>query len=371
MADRAATYAEQLRRLEREFEECAKIDPKKPMFGQKLRTLESLLAALMVNVSYSSANTEGIPNPNQLLVQCRVLARRIESKKAESREEPAESEPEWEEFGQRLGKVQTKLEKLSELLGLAQAETAHYKSLSTDLQSQLKDQKDLFSTQTLALQEAQSHVQALSTQLSEHQSHTAGLEASLSSLQLQHCQCQATIAELKGTMDKLQQAFQGEIGRMKQRFDSELEQARLMWDKQTLKITELSPNFLELRKKLEVEIGVNSDLHARLTAEVHDSLQNREECMRLQHRIDHLTAQLAAKTQDLHLLDLALTQAVHSDRGSEGERDGDRVKELEKEVEELKIALRTGEDAGKTGERAEKGQFEEMESWIEALKSEK
>ena len=377
MADKASTYAEQLRKLEREFEESGQIDPQKPIFMQKLKTLESLLAALMVNVSYSSATTEGIPNPNQLLVQCRLLARRIEGRKAECREKPGNSEEnpkEWEEFGQRIEKVQEKLGKLSDLLGEAQSETAHYKSLSTDLKSQLKDQKDLFSTQSLALQESQLHSKSLSDQLSHHQSQIPTLEASISSLQLQNAQSEATITDLKSTMDKLQQAFQGEIGRMKQRFDSELEQARVMWEKQTVKISELSPSYLDLRRKLELEIGVNSEMHARLTAEVHDSMQLREECTRLQHRIDHLTAQLAAKTQDLHLLDLALTQAVHSEQESYKEREDGRVKELEKEVETLRNTLRTEGVLGEAeiaGKRGEKGKLDEMESWIEAFKSEK
>ncbi len=177
-------------------------------------------------------------------------------------------------------------------------------------------------------------------------------------------------------MDKLQQAFQGEIGRIKERFDTELEQARVMWDKQTTKISELSPSYLDLRKKLETEIGVNKDLHSRLSSEVHDSIQLREECQRFQHRIDHLTAQLAAKTQDMHLMDLALTQAVQSEQVSvrEAERDDGRVRELEAEVDRLKSLLGTAgrvEEGGKEGNIEQDERMEEMERWVEAVKSEK
>jgi DNA repair exonuclease SbcCD ATPase subunit len=379
MAGKAADYGEQLRKLEREFEEMQGFDGKQGDLMRKLRTLESLLAGLMVNVSYSTGTTEGVLNPNQILVQCRLLARRIESKKAQSckqSETGEEGTREWEEFGQRLEKVQKQLERLSDLLEQARNETAHYKSLSADLQSQLKDQSDLFSTQSLALQESQSLAKSLSDQLLEQQSHISRLEASISTLNQQNNHSETTISELKSTMDKLQQAFQGEIGRIKERFDTELEQARVMWDKQTTKISELSPCYLDLRKKLETEIGVNKDLHSRLSSEVHDSIQLREECQRFQHRIDHLTAQLAAKTQDMHLMDLALTQAVQSEQVSvrEVERDDGRVRELEAEVNRLKSLLGTAgrvEEEGKEGNIEPDERMEEMERWVEAVKSEK
>ena len=377
MAGKAADYGENLRRLERELEEMQGGEGKQGDFMRKLKTLEARLAGLMVNVSYSTRTSEGVLNPNQILVQCRLLARRIESKKAENCKEAGEEETrEWEEFRQRLEKVQKQLERLSDLLEQARNETAHYKSLSTDLQSQLKDQSDLFSTQSLALQESQSLAKSLSAQLLDQQSHISQLEASISALQKANNHSETTISELKSTMDKLQQAFQGEIGRVKERFDTELEQARVMWDKQTTKISELSPSYLDLRRKLETEIGVNKDLHSRLSSEVHDSVQLREECQRFQHRIDHLTAQLAAKTQDMHLMDLALTQAVQSEQVSvrEAEREDGRVRELEVEVSRLKSLLGTAgrvEEGGKEGNIEKNEQMEEMERWVEAVKSEK
>ncbi len=137
MAGKAADYGEQLRRLEREFEEMQGFDGKQGDLLRKLRTLESLLAGLMVNVSYSTGTSEGVLNPNQILVQCRLLARRIESKKAQSckqSETGEEGTREWEEFGQRLEKVQKQLERLSNLLEQARNETVMQTRVDCSLQ---------------------------------------------------------------------------------------------------------------------------------------------------------------------------------------------------------------------------------------------
>ena len=381
MAGKELVYTQQLRKLDKEFQDTIRLPSTDPQLLYRLKTLESLLSTLITTLNYTTSLSDEITKPNQLLVQCRLLQRKIENRKKEVQGERREEGGDldglvMQEVEMRLEKVQMQVEKMRDLLAEQTTETAHYKALSSDLQSELALKSDLLSSQSSALTASQSQFHSLSDQLLSQQTQISTLESSLLTANKEKTELESTIGELKSSMDRLQQGFQEELGRYKERYDRELEEARVLWEKQTVKICELSPSYLELRKKLELQIDVNKDLHSRLSQEVHDSNQLREESIRLQRRIDHLTSQLASTTHDLHLLDLALTQVLSSASPSQANtpktspsRTPSREKTLLDEIERLKNYISSLENQPKQGNFGENN--EKQEKIIEMMKSEK